>query len=84
MMCCTETQERSSLRVHAHVCVDMRPCARMCMWCDGLQTHPQVVFSVVEEQPHLAVAVGQEDLLQGDDVGVLQLPQQLSHTHKHT
>ena len=34
---------------------------------------PEVVFWVVEEQPHLPVCVGQENPLQVDHVGVLQL-----------
>lgn len=36
------------------------------------QTHPQVVFGVVEEEPNLPVAVGQEDFLQGDHVGMFE------------
>lgn len=40
-------------------------------------THPEVVFGIVEEEPHLSVTVGQEHFLQGYHVGVLQLSQQL-------
>lgn len=36
------------------------------------ETHPEVVFSVVEEEPDLPVAVGQEDFLQSDHVRMLQ------------
>ncbi|KAK0132801.1 E3 ubiquitin-protein ligase RNF6 [Merluccius polli] len=42
----------------------------------------KVVLRVVKQQPHFAVRVRQEDLLQGDDVGVLQLPQKLQTTNK--
>lgn len=39
--------------------------------------YPKVVFCVVEKQPHFAVGVRQENLLQWDHVRVLQLPQKL-------
>ena len=46
----------------------------------GVRAHPQVVLRVVEQEPHLSVGVRQEHLLQGDDVGMLQLPEKLPQT----
>lgn len=42
-----------------------------------LSTHPQVMLSVVKQEPHFAVSVGEKHLLQGDHILVLQLTQQL-------
>lgn len=41
---------------------------------DG-QTHPEVMFCIVKEEPDLPVTVGQEDLLQGDHVWMFQFSQ---------
>lgn len=41
---------------------------------------PQVVLCIVKQQPDLAVHVRQEHADQVDDIGVLQLPQQLHST----
>lgn len=38
-------------------------------------THPQVVLSVVEQEPDLAVTVREKHFLQGDDIRMLQLSQ---------
>ena len=40
-------------------------------------THPQVMLSIVKQEPHFAVSVGEKHLLQGDHILVLQLTQQL-------
>lgn len=53
------------------------------------------MFCIVKEEPDLPVAVGQEDLLQGDHIWMFELSQQLEdtrgqngvilmeHTHTH-
>lgn len=43
-------------------------------------THPKVVLCIVEEEPHLPVAVGQKNLLQGDHVWMFKFSQQLENT----
>lgn len=46
------------------------------------ETHPEVMFCIVKEEPDLPVAVGQEDLLQGDHVWMFQFSQQLEDTRR--
>lgn len=36
------------------------------------ETHPKVMFGIVEEEPDFSVAVGQEHFLQGDHIWVFQ------------
>jgi len=38
-------------------------------------THPQVMLSVVEQKPDLAITVREKYFLQGDDIRMLQLSQ---------
>ena len=45
--------------------------------CMVPSTHPQVMLSIVKQEPHFAVRVGEKHFLQGDDILVLQLTQQL-------
>ena len=51
--------------------------------CRTRDTHPKVMFCIVKEKPDLPVAVGQEDLLQGDHVGMIEFSQQLEDTRRH-
>ena len=40
-------------------------------------SYPEVVFSIVKQQPHFAVSVGEEDLLKRYHVSVLEFSQEL-------
>ena len=56
----------------------MSNCVRMNTYTHyTLSTHPQVMLSIVKQEPHFAVSVGEKHLLQGDHILVLQLTQQL-------
>ena len=43
--------------------------------CEHTQTHPQVVLSIVKEEPNFAVGVREKHLLKGDHIVVFQLTQ---------
>lgn len=49
--------------------------------CCVFAFYPEIMFSIVKEQPYFTVSMWQENLLQWDDIGVLQLPQQLQRTN---
>ena len=52
--------------------------------CSPEQTYPQIMLSIVKEQPDFTVCMGEKYSLETDHILVLQLSQQLKHTHTHT
>lgn len=76
--CAAETSAPSAKHVYKYLCAHVY--ASVC--------YPEVVLGVVEEKPHFAVCMWQENLLQWDHIGVLQFTQQLQganeNKHKRT
>lgn len=51
--------------------------------CSPEQTYPQIMLSIVKEQPDFTVCMGEKYSLETDHILVLQLTQQLKVKHTH-